>query len=558
MLGEIVPPLNEDAEVDHAAVVTDLLQTYSAQWPLISNASERLRELIQNAVEEAHVKFSSISVRVKRNESLKRKLERKRKYASLTEVTDLIGIRIITYDPDDSDRVSRAIRYSFECDWDNCEDKSDRLKAEQFGYRSDHHVIYVPRDILEKMPGLRAEIQVRTLLQHAWAEIEHDDLGYHADALVPTDIRRRLARVAAVLEGVDLEFRDLRKIAQRPALRAIRVEGLSEPLGEVEFSLDPQTLRAIQDTDLTLFFNTNVTPTPGSEKDPLLIVEDAALSKPIRGELIAANAIRFRDAVPKYITDQLRHVRCRLRGIRVNANQLGISVTPIPTHISCAVGAIPTENPTARPELLNQQSIAEVRLGLLARCFVTDCSANNDYAVITVEFEEGFPGSFKSSQQETAGDRLAKHGTRLMARFDGLVPEAELWVSTRNLPQPDPHRLAASASLIEADVNGAGPGQIRELVAIPGFLNEATAVLPAHDAGPTRLAVWELDQDTIPSPCSRRLSFRAFVLKGFWPSSGLMCRLNLAPLGCATTAVDSPVPRFADVSVAQRLELLQP
>jgi ppGpp synthetase/RelA/SpoT-type nucleotidyltranferase len=555
-----VPPFDKESDADHAAVVSDLLRIYSTQLPLISDASERLRTLIQHAVEEARVKVSSISVRVKRNDSLKRKLERKRKYASLTDVTDLIGLRIITYDPDDSDRVSRAIRDSFDCDWDNCEDKSDRLKAEQFGYRSDHHVIYVPKCILENVPGLRAEIQVRTLLQHAWAEIEHDDLGYHADSLVPTEIRRRLARVAAVLEGVDLEFRDLRKIAQRPALRSIRVEGLSEPLGEVEFSLDPKTLRTIQDSDLTLFFNTNVTPTPGSEKDPLLIVEDAALSKPVRGELIAANAIRFRDAVPKYITDQLRHVRCRLRGIRVNANQLGISVRPIPTHIVCAVGVIRNENVTSRPELLNQQVIAEVRVGLLAECFVADSLSNDDYAAVTIEFEEGFPGSFKCSQQETAGDRLAKRGTRLMARFDGLAPDAVLWVSTKNLPQPDSHRLAATASLIEADVNGGGPGLIRELVnpAVPACLNETTAILPAHGAGQTRWAVWEMDQNTIPSLCSRRLSFRAFLPKKFWPISGLICRLHLAPLGTSTTPVDSPVPRFADVSITRRLELRQP
>lgn len=53
--------------------------------------------------------------------------------------------------------------------------------------------------------GLTFEIQVRTVLQHAWAEIEHDR-SYKFSGVLPTPIQRRLNLLAGVLEIVDREF----------------------------------------------------------------------------------------------------------------------------------------------------------------------------------------------------------------------------------------------------------------------------------------------------------------------------------------------------------------
>jgi hypothetical protein len=56
---------------------------------------------------------------------------------------------------------------------------------------------------------LKFEIQVRSILQHAWAEIEHD-LGYKSKQSVPKQIRRRFSRVAGLLELADAEFAAIR------------------------------------------------------------------------------------------------------------------------------------------------------------------------------------------------------------------------------------------------------------------------------------------------------------------------------------------------------------
>jgi hypothetical protein len=56
----------------------------------------------------------------------------------------------------------------------------------------------------------RGEIQIRTLLEHTWAEIEHD-LGYKSTEAVPHPVRRRFSRLAGLLELADSEFVEIRR-----------------------------------------------------------------------------------------------------------------------------------------------------------------------------------------------------------------------------------------------------------------------------------------------------------------------------------------------------------
>src|SRR5205085_10639701 len=95
-------------------------------------------------------------------------------------------------------------------------DKSDILREEErFGYQSVHYVVSLKENRItlpeyRKYRDLVAEIQVRTILQHAWAEIEHD-IQYKSVETIPAQIRRRFMSLAGMLEIADRKFQAIQK-----------------------------------------------------------------------------------------------------------------------------------------------------------------------------------------------------------------------------------------------------------------------------------------------------------------------------------------------------------
>ena len=157
---------------------------------------------------------NAVLARVKTHESLKGKLQRPdRTYTSLEQVHDLVGLRVVTYFEDGVEEVASVIERAYEIDLGNSVDKGKQLNPTQFGYRSLHYVCSVParfRGLTESLPRLKFEIQIRSILQHAWAQMEHD-LGYKSKESIPLAFRRRFSRLAGLLEIVDEEFVALRR-----------------------------------------------------------------------------------------------------------------------------------------------------------------------------------------------------------------------------------------------------------------------------------------------------------------------------------------------------------
>jgi len=179
-----------------------------------------LCSLLKEVLTSAGIQVHSIDYRVKDYQSALKKLSNKQdKYSSASELTDLLGVRIITYFSDDVDRVSKAIVKDFDIDKDNSIDKRKMLGADQFGYLSLHYVASLAEnrsDLIEykRFAKIKFELQIRSILQHAWAEIEHD-IGYKADGAVPDKFKRRFFRLAGSLELADEEFQRLRDEASR-------------------------------------------------------------------------------------------------------------------------------------------------------------------------------------------------------------------------------------------------------------------------------------------------------------------------------------------------------
>jgi ppGpp synthetase/RelA/SpoT-type nucleotidyltranferase len=127
------------------------------------------------------------------------------------EPTDLCGARVITETQAEVSSVCERIRELLIIDDENSLDVQTRLNTQEFGYRSVHYVVQLKGsnicgvDIPAEIGGRKAEIQVRTLLQHAHASISHDRI-YKTSLKVRENLKRDLARVAALLEEGDAAF----------------------------------------------------------------------------------------------------------------------------------------------------------------------------------------------------------------------------------------------------------------------------------------------------------------------------------------------------------------
>lgn len=194
----------------------DLVREYQADEQVYGKLGGVVSLLIEELLRLEGVVFHSITHRAKGVESLRKKVGRPEKsYKSLAEVTDLCGVRITTYFSGDVDKVANVIRGEFLIDSENSTDKRVDLAPDRFGYQSLHYVaqLGVNRSALPenaKFSKMKFEIQIRSILQHAWAEIEHD-LGYKSSIEVPRLIKRRFARIAGLLEVADQEFEAVRQ-----------------------------------------------------------------------------------------------------------------------------------------------------------------------------------------------------------------------------------------------------------------------------------------------------------------------------------------------------------
>lgn len=192
-----------------------IMTEYEAQLPVY----QRLEVIVQRTLEQAlarnNILVTAVSTRIKTAASLAGKLALKgSKYQSISDLTDILGARVITFYTDDVDHIAALAEQMFEIDWENSVDKRALHQIDSFGYNSLHYICRLPKSIVDDpdIPALneiRFELQLRTTLQHAWASINHD-IGYKTGVEIPRDYLRRINRLAGILEMADDEFSRIR------------------------------------------------------------------------------------------------------------------------------------------------------------------------------------------------------------------------------------------------------------------------------------------------------------------------------------------------------------
>ena len=184
----------------------ELMRQYRELRPALEQLATQAYDQLRQALDEQGIYVTAIEHRVKTERSLAGKLELKgAKYKSIDDITDLVGLRIITFYTDEVDKVAVIAKRIFDIDWQDSVDKRKLHELDAFGYNSLHYICRL------KTGGPRFELQMRTALQHVWSTIEHDT-GYKGDVKIPREYLRQFSRLAGMMELIDEEFSRLRLV----------------------------------------------------------------------------------------------------------------------------------------------------------------------------------------------------------------------------------------------------------------------------------------------------------------------------------------------------------
>jgi ppGpp synthetase/RelA/SpoT-type nucleotidyltranferase len=194
----------------------ELLAQYRNLLPIYEQMAEVIPGKLKDFFTEAGIVVAAVEHRVKTEASLSGKIQLKgSKYPSIHDITDIVGIRVITFYNDDVDKVASVLERLFEIDWENSIDKRKAHEIDSFGYLSLHYICRIPDSAYNnpeypELNRIRFEVQMRTVLQHAWANMNHDT-GYKSGVEIPKVYMRNLSRLAGMLELVDDEFSRIRR-----------------------------------------------------------------------------------------------------------------------------------------------------------------------------------------------------------------------------------------------------------------------------------------------------------------------------------------------------------
>ena len=189
-------------------------QEFCTRYP---NAAADFLGAIEDVLSDAGLTYDHVTARVKEWRSLRSKSRKRRPDGMLMyphpwqDIHDLIGVRVTTYHSTEIPRIIEALTEVFEVR--RSVDKTAQTRVSgSFGYGSHHLILRVPparvAPVLQAYAGREFEVQIRTVLQHAWAEFEHN-IRYkrrgNTGKLAP-EVDRAFTLAAGLIELADQQF----------------------------------------------------------------------------------------------------------------------------------------------------------------------------------------------------------------------------------------------------------------------------------------------------------------------------------------------------------------
>ena len=190
--------------------------TYASRHPRTVRRTDETVRRIRAIVDDAGINYLSVTGRAKSPASFSAKVVRRAEqlghtdFDPLVEITDQAGVRIVTYTLSDIEPVAQLLGDHYTVLEDR--DMGRETASEgRFGYASRHMLISTDPDATGYEASKCVSVQLRTVLQHAWAEFEHD-ARYKGE--VPSEhaseLDRRFTLAAGLIELADREFSVIR------------------------------------------------------------------------------------------------------------------------------------------------------------------------------------------------------------------------------------------------------------------------------------------------------------------------------------------------------------
>ena len=189
----------------------EVIKAFLAQRSGYEQLCAEVAYILRKRLDEWDVEYAAVTFRAKTLKSFLEKFIRKNYKEPFEEITDFAGVRVVCLYRSDIAQIEEIVREEFEVI-----EKVDKLAeqgADRFGYGATHFIVKLgPKSSgarYDDLKDLVCELQTRTVLQDAWAIVDHH-LVYKREAEIPTKLKRSLNSLVGVFETADDQFDSLR------------------------------------------------------------------------------------------------------------------------------------------------------------------------------------------------------------------------------------------------------------------------------------------------------------------------------------------------------------
>ena len=189
----------------------DVIRDFSEKRPDYQQLCSEVAYILDKRLKDAGIPISAISQRAKDLESFLKKINLKGYKDPIRDNEDFAGVRIVHLFKDDYDRIRKIITRDFSVIREI--NKIDPKHPKEFGYGANHFIVRLRGNLrgprYDHLKSLKCEIQVRTVVQDAWAIVEYH-LNYKGKRIATPEGQRILSSLSALFELSDRQFQELR------------------------------------------------------------------------------------------------------------------------------------------------------------------------------------------------------------------------------------------------------------------------------------------------------------------------------------------------------------